>query len=205
MNQRQRHAAACEELFRDFHPDFSGCRDQAEAQTILSLARKGHYSAEIAEVIGKTPKAVQKFFRRYGFPRLHNLAPPLREERRGWKGGVKVVKGYEYSRTPGHPHASKHGSYVAVHRLVIEQKLGRYLLPTEVVDHIDGNPRNNSPENLRVFPSNAEHLRVTLKGRVPNWSPEGKARMRGRPKSGRRPSGADTPPSLDASGSDAGP
>lgn len=177
MNHRQRHAAACRALFADFQPDFSGCRDPVEAQTILRLASEGQYSYEIAQVIGKTPKAVQKFFRRYQFPTLQNLAPPLREERIGWAGGVKIVKGYSYSRTPGHPHSSKHGGYVAVHRLVMEKKLGRYLLPTEVVDHIDGDPSNNHPDNLRVFASNSDHLRETLKGRVPAWTDEGKAAL----------------------------
>ena len=145
-----------------------------------TFAKTGKFSltiSEIAERIGKTPKAVQKIFRRYNFPRLHNIAPPRQEERLGWKGGMKIVKGYEYQRTPDHPHASKHGRYVAVHRLVMEKKLGRYLLPTEVVDHIDGNTRNNHPDNLRVFASNADHLRVTLVGRCPKWSEDGKRRI----------------------------
>lgn len=43
------------------------------------------------------------------------------------------------------------------HRVVAEQKLGRPLKPGEVVHHIDRNKRNNSPENLMVFSSQAEH------------------------------------------------
>ena len=177
MDHREQRKKACQELFAGFQPDFSKCRDQEHARKILELAAQGHYSHEIAETLGMTPKAIQKFYRRYGFPSLQNFAPPLREQRHGWKGGIKEVKGYLYARTPGHPRASKHGSYVAVHRLVMEQKLGRYLLPTEVVDHIDGDTRNNAPENLRVFQSNAEHLAVTLKGRCPEWSEDGRRRL----------------------------
>jgi hypothetical protein len=43
------------------------------------------------------------------------------------------------------------------HRIVAEQKLGRPLRPGEVVHHIDGNKRNNHPDNLWVFSSQKEH------------------------------------------------
>lgn len=43
------------------------------------------------------------------------------------------------------------------HRVVAEQILGRPLRPGEVVHHIDGNKRNNNPENLMVFASQKEH------------------------------------------------
>ena len=43
------------------------------------------------------------------------------------------------------------------HRIVAEQMLGRALNPREVVHHIDGNKRNNKPENLIVFTSQEEH------------------------------------------------
>lgn len=45
------------------------------------------------------------------------------------------------------------------HRVVAEQILGRPLKPGEVVHHIDGNKRNNAPENLMVFASQAEHVK----------------------------------------------
>ena len=48
------------------------------------------------------------------------------------------------------------------HRQVMEQKLGRPLLPGEVVHHIDGDPHNNAPENLMLFSSQAEHARFHM-------------------------------------------
>lgn len=93
-----------------------------------------------------------------------------------WTGGRTQRKGYWYVQAPGHPYRTKQG-VVAEHRLVMEKKLGRYLLPGEVCHHIDGNRENNAPENLMVFHTNATHLKHELTGRVPNWTPEGLSRM----------------------------
>ena len=43
------------------------------------------------------------------------------------------------------------------HRAVAARMLGRALRKGEVVHHVDGDKRNNAPENLRVFSSQAEH------------------------------------------------
>ena len=174
MTYTEKRKIACLELFRNFRPDFSKARNKELMQKVLQMASEGYYSKDIAEAVGLSAKAVQKIFRRYSFPSLQNFCPPEREERAGWKGGIKLVKGYTYSRTPGHPNASKYGNYVAVHRLVMEKKIGRYLTKTEVVDHIDGDTLNNHPDNLRVFANNAEHLSETLKGKIPDWTEDGK-------------------------------
>jgi len=57
---------------------------------------------------------------------------------------------------PEHPQSNSKG-YVAEHRLVVEEKLGRYLKSKEVVHHIDKNPKNNDIDNLMLFESNAKH------------------------------------------------
>ena len=51
------------------------------------------------------------------------------------------------------------------HRIVAEQKLGRELLPSEIVHHIDGNKRNNDPSNLEVM-TQAEHCRIHFRKKV---------------------------------------
>jgi HNH endonuclease len=51
---------------------------------------------------------------------------------------------------PEHPRAGK-GSYVFEHALVMEEILGRYLLPGENVHHLNGVRDDNRPENLELW------------------------------------------------------
>lgn len=44
-----------------------------------------------------------------------------------------------------------------LHRDVAANILGRFLLPGEVIRHLDGDARNNRPENLMVLPSRGYH------------------------------------------------
>jgi hypothetical protein len=75
-----------------------------------------------------------------------------------WRGGRTIAStGYALVRVGvGHPLADVRG-YAYEHRLVASEKLGRDLLPGEVVHHIDGNKLNNDPVNLEVLAGHAEH------------------------------------------------
>jgi hypothetical protein len=68
-----------------------------------------------------------------------------------WKGGKTRHKaGYIMRRVPAHPRAAGSG-YVFEHILVMEEILGRYLLPGESVHHRNGVRDDNRPENLELW------------------------------------------------------
>lgn len=72
------------------------------------------------------------------------------ENRPSWKGGrIKAFGGYIRVRLPkSHPSRKK---YMFEHRFVIEKELGRELLPSENVHHINGIRDDNRIENLELW------------------------------------------------------
>lgn len=73
-----------------------------------------------------------------------------------WKGGVKRWHGYIFIYCPFHPHASK--NYVPEHRLMVEKKIGRYLLSIESTHHL-GAKDDNRCNMLMAFSSHSAHIR----------------------------------------------
>ncbi len=66
--------------------------------------------------------------------------------------------GYVLVYEPNHPRANASG-YVPEHILVMEEKIGHLLEVGEVVHHIDGDRKNNHPDNLMLFSSSGDHTR----------------------------------------------
>jgi len=71
--------------------------------------------------------------------------------------------GYVVVWEPNHPSAPT-GGWVFYHRLVMEKAIGRYLLPSEQVDHINTVKDDNRIDNLQIL-SHSEHSKKTVMDR----------------------------------------
>ena len=139
-------------------------------------------SAEIAALLGLNPRHVRKIWTRHNMPRP-NQGAQFGKKNHAYKYGRRINHaGYAMVTAPkdhpsAHVYTGKKTGWVFEHRLLMEEKLGRFLTQEEVVDHIDGLTLHNRLDNLRLFANNAEHLRATTQGQVPHWSEEGYENM----------------------------
>lgn len=79
-------------------------------------------------------------------------------ESSSWRGGKLKVGGYIKIIVGNHTRADRDG-YVFEHLMVMEKHIGRPVLESECVHHIDGNRENNKISNLMLFPSRGAHIR----------------------------------------------
>lgn len=122
---------------------------------------------EVANELGVSQRVVFKFMRRNNLPaRKAAKRYQTGELNSAWKGGKRISEqGYVEVYMPGYDHVQPNG-YAKEHIYVAEKMLGRRLLfygvgdqRNEVVHHINGNKKDNRPDNLLVLTAR-EHMKL---------------------------------------------
>jgi hypothetical protein len=82
-----------------------------------------------------------------------------------------------YTINQGHAYVRRNGRRIALHRVIVEEHLGRPLTSNEVVHHIDHDPLNNDISNLQVM-TRAEHCIYHLRNMPATpWTEDEEAEM----------------------------
>lgn len=152
---------------------------EEKREAVKQMYLSGMLPRQISQELNVPARTIQVFV--YKHLRLkHPETPKPRvfgKNNPAWKGGHKRFrKGYAYVPN-GELDPRGRALYVPEHRFLMEKHLGRKLLSSEVVHHMNGDHTDNRIENLMLFPTNADHLRHELSGKCPNWTAEGKSRI----------------------------
>lgn len=86
------------------------------------------------------------------------ILPPEQHPR--WKGGSKTDQGYI--------EISKRNKRTLEHRIIASQKIGRDLIKSEVVHHLNGDRSDNRPKNINIT-TQSKHMKAHWK----EWKVQG--------------------------------
>lgn len=120
-----------------------------ERATIISMYEAGDSHQRISIAIGRSQRFVSKLLRSHGFKPKKPTGP----NHPNWSGGRSKAGPYwRVHLDPTDPfyEMATQGGTVLEHRIVMARTLGRALLPTETVHHINGDCGDNRAGNLQL-------------------------------------------------------
>jgi len=114
-------------------------------KTFIPKAKKQKYCSHNCSYAGE---AIIKNKKSVGYGLDFDFDKDYKDRKRIKLNGRWVIK------VPEHPFSYKGrmGGYVYEHRLIIEQKIKKFLPRKTIVHHIDGNKHNNNIDNLQIMP-----------------------------------------------------
>lgn len=105
--------------------------------------------------------------RELGFSKYETIISKLEEMgllEHGWRDGRTHRRDYTFVRKPNHPRADKQG-YVREHILAWEEAHGKPLPKGWIIHHLNGNKKDNRPENLIALPNKKHENLLELKAK----------------------------------------
>lgn len=137
---------------------------------MADLYRKGLSIREVARAVEMSPSNVRHWLKRLRVerrtvseakagqgPAAHTVEASVRSRRRRPLPNRPVV-GYKLDHC-GYVQVWHEGRYIREHRMLMARHLGRDLLDTDVVHHINGVRHDNRIENLELKPTSGDHQR----------------------------------------------
>jgi len=115
---------------------------------------------KIGDMLGASSSTISNWLHKLNIPVRkpgRHLIERYREKAHNWNGGKTISQGYLCEMVDFDHPAKDKNKYVRRHRLVVENKIGRFLNKREMVHHINTIRLDNKIENLMVFPNPKEH------------------------------------------------
>jgi len=129
------------------NPNYGNRKFKGRELEILKMYDGGLSAVAIARKLKCWRGTIEKVLKEMGIKRIRRA--DLQHNSR-WNGGTFTDKrGYVYQKDRSHPGRNSH-NYVQVHRLVMEEIIGRPLKKEEIVHHKNGVKNDNRPKNLEI-------------------------------------------------------